>query len=226
MIKTIKIYSLQDPITNEIRYIGKTTQRLEYRLSAHLAEAKYRASKSYKNSWIIGLLNKNVTPVIELLDEIPYCDNWEWLEQYWISQFRVWGFKLVNLTDGGDGNKNQYRSKESIEKFKKTIRERISLGLIDYQERSKKISKSHTGKIVKDSTKQKLRLVNLGMKKDKNIYRHRYKKVLRYSLKGEYIDSYDSLCEASQTLNISKGAISNCCKSIQKTAGGYKWSYE
>lgn len=28
---------------------------------------------------------------------------------------KIWGFKLTNLTDGGDGNQNQHFSKETIE---------------------------------------------------------------------------------------------------------------
>ena len=34
--KPSKIYILVDPRTDEIRYVGKTNQRLEWRISAHM----------------------------------------------------------------------------------------------------------------------------------------------------------------------------------------------
>lgn len=52
------------------------------------------------------------------------------------------------------------------------------------------------------------------------------KKVYQYSLDGEYIRSYKSISEANRKLFISNGKISDCCRKIKKSAGGYIWSYE
>ena len=43
---------------------------------------------------------------------------------------------------------------------------------------------------------------------------------------GKVIHVFDSICSASKITGTSKGAISNCCKGIQKSAGGYNWKYE
>src|ERR1700752_5538931 len=101
-MKTIKIYTLQDPITLEYKYIGKTINKLEYRLSAHISETK-KGRSCYRHCWIKSLLNKGLHPLIELLDETEDV-NWNWLEIYWISQFKTWGFNLVNLSDGGEND--------------------------------------------------------------------------------------------------------------------------
>ena len=53
------IYTLSHPITNEVKYIGKTNN-ISKRYSAHLNDK----SKSYKNSWIKSLLNEDLLPVI------------------------------------------------------------------------------------------------------------------------------------------------------------------
>ena len=54
---SIKIYSLSCPISNEIRYIGKTVESLEKRFNRHISYAK--KEKSYKANWINSLLKIN-----------------------------------------------------------------------------------------------------------------------------------------------------------------------
>ena len=46
-------------------------------------------------------------------------------------------------------------------------------------------------------------------------------------LQNNVIKVWDSLTEASKTLNISLGTIGNCARGLNsyKTAGGYKWRY-
>ena len=52
------------------------------------------------------------------------------------------------------------------------------------------------------------------------------KKVLnQYDKKGNFIKQWESLKEASETLGISKGNISECCNGKRNFAGGYAWSY-
>lgn len=98
----ITIYTLSDPITNQVRYIGKTKRELRFRMYAHLSNYKIKKEKNYKNSWIKSLKKKNLIPIIEILDVVME-DEWEFWEQYWISQFKCWGFNLTNMTLGGEG---------------------------------------------------------------------------------------------------------------------------
>ncbi len=96
----MKIYSLSDPISNQIRYIGVTSQSLNRRFSRHLVDSKRR--KTHRDCWIFGLKQKNLLPIIELIDIVDK-DNWQFWERYYISQFKAWGFDLTNLTIGGEG---------------------------------------------------------------------------------------------------------------------------
>lgn len=104
-----KIYSLEHPITGEVRYIGKTEQSLSIRLAKHIYESK--KNKTHKNNWIQNLIKQELKPVISLIEEITFND-WEFYEKYWIAQFKAWGFDLVNLTEGGE---SVYRKGETFE---------------------------------------------------------------------------------------------------------------
>lgn len=98
----VKIYTLKDPITNEIRYVGKTKQSLKARWYSHCSLYRLNRNVSYKNSWIKSLLNHNLKPIIELLDIVPESE-WEFWESYWIFQLKSWNINLTNMTSGGEG---------------------------------------------------------------------------------------------------------------------------
>jgi len=98
MENTAYIYVLIDPRNNEIRYVGKTIQKLHRRLSRHLNHK----NKSHKKSWIDGLKKEGLKPIIDILDVVPE-QEWVFWEKYYISLFKTWGFDLLNHTNGGDG---------------------------------------------------------------------------------------------------------------------------
>lgn len=116
-METTFIYSLSDPITNEIRYIGKSND-LRKRLYAHIKECKSEM-RSHKISWVRSLLNKNQRPIIEIIDEVP-SSEWEFWESFWISQFLSWGIRLVNISPGGYNNnyKRDFITRDKMKKSK------------------------------------------------------------------------------------------------------------
>ena len=63
------IYILIDPITLDIRYVGKSVNP-EVRLRRHLSEARCSKKKSHRVHWLKSLLECNVKPKIEIIDEI------------------------------------------------------------------------------------------------------------------------------------------------------------
>lgn len=90
---------MQDPITNEVRYLGKSNNP-KRRYQSHLWYKPKNTTHCYH--WIKQLLKKDLKPIMSIIDEID--GEWEWLEQYWIAQLKQWGYKLTNLTDGGGGS--------------------------------------------------------------------------------------------------------------------------
>jgi group I intron endonuclease len=103
------IYTLSDETS--IRYIGKTKQ-IKKRYQSHINESYLL--RTHKEKWINKVLSNGGIIIIEPLE---ICDDStaNEVECYWISQFRCWGFNLVNLTDGGDGGSPMLGKKHSLE---------------------------------------------------------------------------------------------------------------
>ena len=105
-------------------------------------------------------------------------------------------------------------------------------------------SGGNENKIVSDESKQKMSEVKKGKYCGKNSPmwgKHRNDEtrikiskahdkrkitVSQYTIEGVFIASYESIHEAQRLTNIDRATISRCCKGIQKTAGGFKWSYK
>lgn len=94
-MKNINIYKLIDPITNEIRYVGKTKNVLSKRYNEHIYRAK-QGHDSHVYCWIRKLLKNNLKITIELIEECAE-ENWEEREKYWISYYP----NLTNISKGG-----------------------------------------------------------------------------------------------------------------------------
>jgi hypothetical protein len=92
------IYILQHPITNDVRYVGKSINP-KRRYYSHLCNKD--KIKTHIYNWIKSLKNNNLKPIMTVIDETE--NNWQELEKYWIEQFKQWGFNLCNTSNGGDG---------------------------------------------------------------------------------------------------------------------------
>jgi hypothetical protein len=91
----IYIYTLTDPIIKEVRYVGKTTQDPKKRYEQHISSSKKR--KTYVNIWIDDLLNDNLKPILNVVDQCVNC-NWVDLERDWVVRVYEQHKKLCNLT--------------------------------------------------------------------------------------------------------------------------------
>lgn len=139
MEKKTFIYILIDPRTNQVRYVGKT-DNLRKRYNHHLI---YNG-KSHKTSWIKNLKSDNQKPIMEVVDEVLLVD-WKFWERYWISQFKTWGFDLVNNTDGGEGFASGELNPAHLPHVK-AIRSKVHKGKVVSQKVRNKISKTLTGR--------------------------------------------------------------------------------
>lgn len=133
-MNNVTIYTLSDPITGEVRYVGKTIQKLKYRLATHIC--RNRNNKNHTEAWVKSLLKKDLKPVIE---ELCIVDEsmWEDEEKFYISYFRYIGFRLTNHSEGGDasnlGSRWKWSEKVRINNNKRitTIDKRLKLYNID-----------------------------------------------------------------------------------------------
>lgn len=110
------IYTLTDPRTNEVRYVGKTVKTLEQRLIAHTGDTR---KNTHRRNWIIQLRRLGLRPLISLIETVADDGDWVAAERFWIAHYRKQGAKLTNLTDGGEGapgNKVSEATKAKISK--------------------------------------------------------------------------------------------------------------
>jgi len=149
-----KIYVLIDPITNENRYVGFTSEKLEKRLNRHIQLARQHR-KDWVHNWIYQLLSKNKKPTISLLEIVKEQDDWQDRERFWIQRGRELGWKLTNLTIGGEGSIGFKHSLETKQKLSDIARNRSS-------EINNKISNANKGKKASEETRQKMSNSRLG----------------------------------------------------------------
>ena len=201
----IKIYTLRHPLTNEIKYVGKTKGTLKNRWYSHISNYKLSKEKSYKNSWIVSLKKENLKPTIELLDEVPE-NEWEFWEKYWISQFLQWGFKLTNMTKGGEGSNGG----------------KGSLGYKHTEETKRNISIANS----KPKNQEWINKVANSMRKTVA------KNIIQFDSQENIVKEWISFYEAAKYINIEGNYTSTiknihaCCNNKRKTAYGYIWKYK
>lgn len=93
------IYALQDPLSWELRYVGRSSSGLHRPRSKHDARCE---------NWRKWLARRGKLPVVVVLQEFPGTtpnvnDVLNAAEIYWIAELRRRGCPLTNCTDGGDG---------------------------------------------------------------------------------------------------------------------------
>jgi len=174
------------------------------------------------------------------IDEIDslYKKDWEPLESYWIEQFKVWGFDVLNKNKGGGGPINH--SKETKEKISKNRKGKPSSlknkkrpeiskklkGRKSYMtpEAALKISKMLKGKSLTEEHKRKIKQTREFLKNRKNTWH--FTPVLQYDLKGNFIKEWKSQTEATKFLNKTGDGIGACCRGKQKSAYGFIWKFK
>lgn len=188
------IYTLSDPNTGVIKYVGKTVN-IKQRYSAHVSDARIGKKNNLVSNWIKSLLNKGLKPTMEIIDEVQ--GDWEWLEQYWISQFRTWGFKLKNTCDGGGGSVGRVWSNDSINKISQTRINKLKSGEIiptKHTNEWKQILKDKYAKndeiIIKlfNQGKSALEISNIVNVTTKTIYQRLNKYSLKYPTNKHELD--------------------------------------
>jgi group I intron endonuclease len=141
---------------------------------------------------------------------------------------------LANLTIGGEGAKGHIVSEETRKKIsnaqkgrvftedhrRKAVEGRRNVKLPPRtKEHQMKLDAHKIGRPLKDSTKEKLRLANIGK------ISARRKPVGCYDLSGNLIKKYSYVMEAAKDLGRYHCSISDAANGKTKTAYGFIWKY-
>jgi group I intron endonuclease len=135
----VYIYSLVDPRTNQIRYVGKTVN-FQKRLKHHINENRNR---THKEQWIHGLKKQGLLPQLEILDIVPETE-WQFWESWWISLLRSWSFDLTNIGFGGEGGNDTPETRLKISIKNKGNKYRVGTKFTEEQKAN--MSKVLTGR--------------------------------------------------------------------------------
>ena len=101
-----EIYTLSDPDTGYVKYVG-FSDNVKERYTRHLSLSN--KSNLKKREWIIELNKLNKKPVLEIIDKGSYD-----IEDFWIDQFKSWGFDLLNVSKLESANRISKKLKNRI----------------------------------------------------------------------------------------------------------------
>lgn len=127
------IYSMTDPRTKKVRYIGKTSV-LNDRSKNHLL---YKSKNKEMGKWIKSLLRSGAKPIINVLEKVDDFDDANKIEKKWIEKYIKDGAPLVNLC-----HVKSKRKKEPNLTFTLALPEHKGIILREYLKK-KKIKASH-----------------------------------------------------------------------------------
>lgn len=197
-MKNVYIYALIDPRNNHVRYIGKAKSP-EDRYKNHYNSA--RDKNTHKRNWINSVRKDGLRPELLILDEVA-SDNWRFWEKFYISLYKTFGFKLVNYTDGGDGNDGNFSNKGTWKK-----------GNIPHNK----------GIPCREETKQKIRDKLTGTS---NVAS--YKPIIQYDLEYNEIKRYKCIKDAVDESNglFIRGKISDCCNLKRNKHQFFIWRWD
>lgn len=214
-------------LTN-VRYVGKTVQRLSNRLYEHLQ--CHKGKNTHKQSWIKQQQNLGYSIKIILIDEV-WTEDWEFWEMFWIQEYFRRGYKLTNLAPGGNQPNNTeeiyvINSNNEIMNTFNSISEAaryygIAGSRISRVLNNKKRDKTVKGLVfVKPSNYNKNQ--NYGLlfiRKPSNI------PVYQYKLDGSFIKKWKNQKEVSKCTGISMSGLNCALRGRQHSSGGFQWSY-
>lgn len=193
----ISIYVLKHPITFEIRYVGKTSNKLNDRLSSHIWEARKSGRKNRRIAWIKSILNLELRPIIEEVDFAETNEEANRKERHYISTLQ----NLVNSQPGGDGNPPGYKFKKRYVPPKGIQPSHLK----EYKPWS-------TGKPLPKLVREKISKKQKGITNPKKL-----KAVDVINTETKAIITFDSVKAAAVFLDANPSDISECCtgKSIR-----------
>jgi len=234
------IYTLSHPQTGEIRYVGKTTN-LKKRTYQHFnIKICKKLGNRHLGNWLLSILNNNLKPKLEVLEECT--DDWIKCEQYWIEQFKHWGFDLLNITKGGEGfgHKHSEESRRKMSLAQKGLSKNFSEKTL---EEKRKLFKSNANPMKNPLYKQKVIDARKGnnswvtdsMKENlkiriqesvKNNTQCGNKAILQYDLDGNFIKEWVSITQINKKLGFCRKVLIDVCKERKISACGFVWKYK
>lgn len=202
-----KIYGLKLIGDSDIKYIGRTMQKLNLRLGNHLSDFRL---KTPKVKWCKK--NKDNIEIILLEDNIETLEKANEREKYHISKFGI--DNLLNVSTGGPGGSGlkhtEKRRLESSNRMKKN-------NPMKNKEVANRVAQIMKGRKLSEEQKEKISKSGIG----KGM-----KPLIQYDLSGNKIKEFDGPTQVYNELGFDISSIAKCCKGKVKTSYGFIWKYK
>lgn len=176
MQKTVSIYTLSDPTTHSVRYVGQSQDPVK-RFSSHIHNAVHSKKSRHDYDWMAALAVKGIKPEMTVVEEVSINDAGE-SEAWWISYLRGLGCNLTNLFNGGKVSRGHKTGPATAERRRKISA--ANRGRVLSPESRKKISDANKGKKASPETVKKISAAHTGIKdtvrvrRNKSLARSRY----------------------------------------------------
>jgi group I intron endonuclease len=222
--KITNIYALIDPTNNEVRYVGKTINKLTYRLREHISVSKH--NKTHKDRWINKLIRNNKIPEIKLLEQTY---DWVNAERGFIRLFKSMGANLCNHTMGGEGIVGFKHSKE----FKEKVSERIKKNPIYISPEERKILGEKHSKFLKENPEKSIfyrlnkdldKMKAIRLKANKSSVEKNKKTVYVIDENKNILQKFESVAEVARHLQGNSSVIAAIAR--RNTNCGKKTKYK
>jgi len=222
-------------ITNEIN--GKKYVGMSNKIDRRFMEHKTPKNINNKTTVLCKAFRKYKIEnfrfeILEIVDSIDLLDE---REVFWIKELKP----EYNMNEGGNGNSGHQVSEETRQILRVAGKlQWASKTDAEKQKIIKNLSGPIFGRKVKDETKLKLRLANLGKKQSAETKSKRSAKLkiaaignqngnkaVKSFKDGVFLKEYLSAKKAADEIGIHPSNITKCLKSDQKSAGGFTWKF-
>jgi len=96
------IYALTDPMTGDVRYVGRSSRGLQ-RPAAHMHPRALAKDDTYKGRWLRSLVASGHRPGVRVIAVCADESHLNAAERQWIAYGKASCWPLTNGTDGGEG---------------------------------------------------------------------------------------------------------------------------
>lgn len=221
-MKNKKYWVYVHTFPNGKKYVGLTTHKN--------VKERWKGGSAYKGQVVYNPILKygwkNIDHTVYQVDtkeEMEYLEKY--LIRYYQSNNRKYGYNISSGGESGNGVPSKHR--KAIDQYDRQgnfIRTWESLMAIE-KELNYNISHIIACTKGKRSTSHNCYWVYSGQTPEfKTKWTHR--KVLQYSLTGEFIAEFKDAAEAGRSIGKRNATIVKCCNKEYKTAYNYIWKYE
>ena len=150
-----------------------------------------------------------------------------------------------NITSGGDGVSGWHPSEKTRKKISESAKKRIgelnpNFGHSWTSKMKMKAGEKHRKENLSEETLKKMSNSAKGRIGDRNSFFGKHhsdetrkmlsalksRPVKMFGTSGNLMRTFPSIKDAAREMGISGAAISNCCRGITRTSGGYIWKYD